>query len=60
MAVEVDKEKCISCAGCISVCPVTALVFDVEAKNPKCDEKKCINCKNCIRFCPVGALRLKK
>ncbi len=58
MAVRVDKDKCISCFGCISVCPVMALK---ESKRyPECDPEKCTSCGTCLRFCPVGALRIVK
>ncbi|MEM7819647.1 MAG: 4Fe-4S binding protein [Candidatus Aenigmatarchaeota archaeon] len=57
MSVAVDKNKCISCGGCVSVCPVLAL--DMNNKFPFCDYKKCTNCNICIRFCPTGALKLE-
>ncbi|OYT33777.1 MAG: ferredoxin [Candidatus Aenigmarchaeota archaeon ex4484_52] len=51
-----DKKKCLSCAGCVSICPKGAISF----KNGKIiiDKKKCIKCSNCIDFCPVGAMEL--
>jgi Fe-S-cluster-containing hydrogenase component 2 len=58
MTVVVDKEKCISCAGCVSVCPVTAL--ELKEKYPVCDPQKCTSCRICIKFCPAGALELVK
>ncbi|MFH1105873.1 MAG: 4Fe-4S binding protein [Candidatus Aenigmatarchaeota archaeon] len=59
MTVIVDKKKCLSCGGCVGVCPKLAL----ELKNGLevvCDPEKCINCALCVKFCPVGALKLLK
>lgn len=58
MGVVVNKKKCISCGGCVSVCPVMAL--KLKDRYPNCDFSKCVNCGACVRFCPVGALELKK
>lgn len=55
--IAVDKGKCVSCGGCVSVCPVFALVMN--DRYPQCSDK-CNNCKICVRFCPVGALEIKK
>lgn len=54
MPVQPDLNKCLSCGGCTSICPVGAL----ELKNNELtvDADKCIDCGLCIRFCPVGAL----
>ncbi|MCD6216158.1 MAG: ferredoxin [Candidatus Aenigmatarchaeota archaeon] len=52
----INKEKCLKCGGCVSVCPVQALKLESELK---CDNDKCIKCKACINFCPVGALKLE-
>ena len=57
MTIEIDRSKCIKCAGCVSVCPVAALFFTDKIN---CDDKKCISCKNCVKFCPAGALKLVK
>jgi L-aspartate semialdehyde sulfurtransferase ferredoxin len=56
-AVVYDKDLCIDCGACISLCPTGALSFD---KNKKLvyDEEKCILCKNCLDGCPRKALKL--
>ena len=50
----VDRTKCLSCGGCISVCPQDALyMYGFRAF---VDKNKCISCAICIRICPVGAI----
>ena len=57
MTVDVNKVKCISCGGCVGVCPVHAL--DLVDRYPDCNTA-CTNCKACVMFCPVEALSLTK
>ena len=54
----IDTGKCIRCAGCVSVCPVLALVLD-EGRI-RVDEDKCIKCGNCEKVCPAGAINLEE
>jgi len=58
MSVEVNKNKCIACAGCVGVCPVNAL--DYVGTAIVVDEAKCTECGTCVKFCPVFALSLSK
>ncbi len=53
-----NKNKCLRCGGCISVCPNDAL--ELTEHGIVRDEKKCINCGICELFCPVGAIKVKK
>ncbi len=53
-----DEPTCISCAGCVAVCPHQAL--DIESLIPVIDQKSCTYCNICVRFCPVGALKVEK
>lgn len=56
-SITLDKDLCIDCGACISICPIDALYsdnFSIEL-----DEKKCILCKACIDVCPVGALKME-
>lgn len=54
MAYKINKEECIACGTCVSVCPVS-VISEKEGKfeiNP--DE--CIDCGACAASCPVGAI----
>lgn len=54
----VDKTKCISCGGCIAICPVGAIKF-VDGK-AHIDPKICVKCGSCQNFCPMGAIDISK
>jgi dissimilatory sulfite reductase (desulfoviridin) alpha/beta subunit len=53
-----EKEACISCRLCVSICPVNA----IEEKDSTfvLDEKKCIYCGLCIKNCSTSAWTAKK
>lgn len=55
---DLNKERCLRCGGCISVCPKEAL--ELTEQGIIRDEEKCISCGICERFCPVGAIGVKK
>ena len=52
--VEVHHGRCISCAGCVGVCPVD--VITLKELHLTIDQAPCISCGLCIQMCPVGAL----
>ena len=52
--VDVDHGRCISCAGCVGVCPVDTITL--RGDHLTIDSDPCISCGLCIQFCPVGAL----
>ena len=58
MAVHVNKDKCITCVGCVGVCPQNAL--DYVGTAIVVDEKECNECGICVRFCPMAALALSR
>ena len=56
--VKVDKETCIGCGSCESLCPKIFEIKDLKAKVKKGQEKskdKCI--KEVIDICPVDAVK---
>ena len=54
----VDKEKCIGCGACASLCPVGAITL-VDGKS-QIDEGKCIKCGTCESVCPVEAIKISE
>ena len=52
--VEVHHGRCISCAGCVGVCPVDTITLQEIVLT--IEQDPCISCGLCIQFCPVGAL----
>jgi len=56
----IDKNRCISCNLCKSVCPMSALSLKVESGRavPAADESKCSLCGLCVEFCPAQAIRM--
>lgn len=53
----IDAETCLECAGCIGICPETALYQNLDGLKIKFD--LCSLCGICIRFCPVLALTIE-
>lgn len=53
---KIDLTSCLSCVGCISLCPETALYHDVESLRVLRDD--CTLCRICVKFCPVQALSI--
>jgi len=58
MAWSINRDKCVRCAGCVSVCPVASLTF-TEQKGIEVDDK-CTLCGICSKFCPVAAIEVEK
>lgn len=53
----IDRERCLSCAACASVCPTGAL--EMLELHLVYDQSSCTNCGICVRKCPVGALEMR-
>jgi len=58
MAWKINREKCLRCGACVSVCPVMAL--ELREEGVKNDREKCTLCKICQKICPVGAIEVDK
>jgi len=57
----INKEKCLKCGMCVSVCPRNALKLTEQGVVR--DAEKCINCGICgicEKFCPAKAIKVKK
>lgn len=67
----INKEKCVECGKCASVCPFSAIANNKrpcqnsckvkaismdEDKKAVIDNKKCISCGACVYQCPFGAI----
>ena len=51
----IDKEECISCGACQSICQLGAIQGPVDGKY-QIDHKKCIGCGACRSTCAVNAI----
>lgn len=54
----IDRDKCLRCGACVSVCPFLAL--DLQESGVKNDSKKCTLCGICQKVCPAGAIKVEK
>jgi len=50
----VDKDVCVGCEACVSVCPVEAISM-VDGK-AEVDPETCVECGSCVPVCPVEAI----
>jgi len=50
----VERELCLACGGCISVCPQDAITM--VARKASVNKENCIGCEICIKTCPVAAI----
>ena len=51
---KVDKNKCLGCGACASMCPVGAITM--KAGKAEINKKKCIKCGKCYGTCKFGAI----
>lgn len=55
---KVDKEKCIGCGACVSVCPKAFKLENGKAAAIKTDVKEVTCEKEAESMCPVGAISI--
>ena len=55
----IDRERCVSCGVCPSMCITSALFLDKITYELNFDKDKCILCGFCENSCPVNAIKLK-
>jgi len=53
----VREEECISCSACVSVCPVSVIEMNDDAK--AFVNEGCIDCSACIDTCPVSCIEMQ-
>ena len=58
--VEVDKEKCIGCGVCVTVCPVGAISLSEGEEYAIIDHDQCIECFTGIETCPQESIHKDK
>ncbi|KXB02695.1 hypothetical protein AKJ45_01880 [candidate division MSBL1 archaeon SCGC-AAA261F19] len=56
LKMKVDRDKCISCGACSSVCPSDAI--EVPSRGVRV-LGVCTNCRLCIKACPMGAMEIE-
>ena len=54
----IDRESCVNCGECTSVCITRALSLDENTKKLQFNKDKCILCELCLDCCPVRAIRV--
>ena len=54
----IDKDNCINCGECTSVCITQALILDSRSKKLVFKKDKCILCELCLDCCPVRAIKV--
>ena len=54
--ISADKEKCVRCKRCVSICPAAAVTL--KEGFPAVEPLLCESCQRCVGFCPAGALHV--
>ena len=58
MAILIDKNKCIGCGKCRSICPGNLIRSDSSGKAVLQKPESCWSCASCLKECPVSAISL--
>lgn len=59
MKIKVDRDTCIGCGACASICPASFEMVDGKAKEKKAEVKKITCEKEAADSCPVNAISIK-
>jgi len=51
-----DKERCISCNLCTTVCHQGIDIMNYANKGNSMDDVECVRCSACVEVCPTGTL----
>ncbi len=51
-----EKEKCISCNACTTVCHQGIDVMNFANKGQPMEDPQCVRCSACVQTCPTGVL----
>ena len=54
----IDKDTCVDCGECTSICITQALSLDEKTKRLMFNKDKCILCELCLDCCPVRAIKV--
>ena len=54
----IDREQCVDCGVCTSICITQALNLDKKTTKLKFNKDKCILCELCLDCCPVTAIKV--
>jgi ferredoxin len=59
-SLEIERDSCTLCMGCVKVCPTTALRSEGDETQPQLGfvEGLCVQCGICSAACPEKAIRL--
>ena len=55
--VKKDKDLCIDCGACVSICPVKAIVIE-DDWTVDVNDTECVGCKLCTYSCPTKAIKV--
>lgn len=56
MSIRINPKQCISCGGCVKVCPGSLIDVKADKKAYIKYPKDCWGCTACLKECPVEAI----